>query len=283
MKPPSSVLLLSDPRDPRLDAEIEQLRRFLEERSVVVVLAEERSADELRECGAQLVIVLGGDGTFLRAVHHLQHVDIPFLGIRFGTFGYLAELEPESWEDGLERVLEGRSRIERWMRLRCRLRREDGRYEDLGLALNEVVLSAAEVARMVEVGLRIDGEDITRFRGDGFILAAPAGSTAHSLAGGGPIVEPDDRCLLLTPLASQALTFRPLVVRSHRKVEMVVHRARHGTAVTLDGRETVTLPERAVIEVRDAQQDFSLLRVTERSRFRTLRERLHWGSPLIEE
>ncbi len=148
--------------------------------------------------------------------------------------------------------------------------------------MNEVVLTAAEVARMLDVVLRIDGEDITRFRGDGVIVATPVGSTAHSLAAGGPIVEPTDRCLIFTPLASQAMTYRPLILRPTRTVELAVIEARHGTSVTIDGGPARPLPTGSVVEIRASDHDVRVASIVDRSRFRTLRERLHWGSPLIE-
>jgi len=232
---------------------------------------------------AELVIVVGGDGTFLRAARAIGPRGVPMIGVRYGTFGYLAELEPEGWEQGLARLLEGGGVVESWLRLRCRVREPKGAWRDVGLALNEIVVSAAKVARLVEVDLRIDGEDVTRYRGDGMIVATPVGSTAHSLAAGGPIVDRTDRCLLVTPLASQALTYRPLVLRPNRRVELAVLRARHGTALTIDGQETLALAKGSVVEVREAEHDLKAATVVERTRFRTIRERLHWGAPLVVE
>src|SRR6185503_115457 len=120
----------------------------------------------------------------------------------------LAELERGDWVKAFTRLLAGDGRIETWQRLHCRVKSPRGATKVLDLALNEVVVTAAKVARMVEVNLRIDGEDVTGYRGDGIIVATPVGSTAHSLAAGGPIVDRTDRCLLVTPLASHALSYR---------------------------------------------------------------------------
>jgi NAD+ kinase len=282
VKPPSSVLLLDDHADPRATREAARLKGWLEERRVRVQHAGQvRPGADLPTGDFDLVLVLGGDGTFLRALHHLGPGGIPFLGIRFGSFGFLAELEPESWEPELERLLAGEGRIEHWMQICCRIREPDGRVVDGGLAVNEVVVTAAKVARMLEVVLVIDGEDITTYRGDGMIVATPVGSTAHSLAAGGPIAEPTDRCLLLTPLSSQAMTFRPLVLTEDRRVELKVGRARSGTMLTIDGAESRPLESGSVVELSRSESELQVATIVRRSRFRTLRERLHWGAPLV--
>lgn len=280
MKPLSTVLLLGDPRDARVRTERQRMRRWLESRQVRVLTAPLRGRS--REIGrADLVVVLGGDGTFLRAARAIGKREVPIIGVRFGTFGYLSELEPSGWERGLAKLLAGGGAIESWQRLRCRIKSPRGRVHDLGLALNEVVVTASEVAHLVEVNLRIDGEEVTRYRGDGMIVATPVGSTAYSLSAGGPIVDRTDRCLLITPLASHALTYRPLVLRPNRRIEIVVGRARHGTSLTIDGQPAVRLPGGSVVEVREADQDLKVASAVERTRFRTVRERLRWGAPLV--
>lgn len=280
MKPLSTVLLLGDPRDPRVRTERQRVRRWLESRQVRVLTAPLR--ERSREIGlADLVVVLGGDGTFLRAARAIGGLEVPIIGVRFGTFGYLSELEPSGWERGLSKLLAGGGAIESWLRLRCRIKSPRGRARDLGLALNEVVVTASEVAHLVEVNLRIDGEEVTRYRGDGMIVATPVGSTAYSLSAGGPIVDRTDRCLLITPLASHALTYRPLVLRPNRRIEIVVGPARHGTSLTIDGQPAVRLASGSVVEVREADQDLKVASAVERTRFRTVRERLRWGAPLV--
>jgi NAD+ kinase len=282
VKPPSSALLLVDARDARTREPERRIARWLAQRGVEVLRAKVRKrVPEIDR--AELVIVVGGDGTFLRAARAIGERQVPLVGVRFGTFGYLAELERDAWEKGLARLLDDGGTIETWMRLRCRVRGPKGPFREVGLALNEVVVTAEKVARMVDVGLRIDGEDVTRYRGDGMIVATPCGSTAHSLAAGGPIVDRTDRCLLVTPLASQAMTFRPLVLRSNRRVELVVQESRHGTALTVDGQETIGLTDGSVVAVEAAAHDVHVASVVERTRFRTIRERLHWGAPLVSD
>ncbi|MSR45654.1 MAG: NAD(+)/NADH kinase [Planctomycetes bacterium] len=280
MKPPTSALLLVDGRDPRSLDEAARIGKWLAARSIKVSRTDlQRGAR--RVGAADLAIALGGDGTFLRAARALRRAAGPLVGVRLGSFGYLAELEPGDWEDELTRLVEGHGNVEKWLRLRVRVRAPGGRVREFGPVLNEAVVTAARVARLVEFTLRIDGEDVTRFRGDGMIVSTPVGSTAHSLAAGGPIVDRTDRCLLLTPLNSQALTYRPLVLRSSRRVELLVQQARHGTALTIDGQETLEVESGTVIEVTESEQDLHVATVVQRTRFRTLRERLKWGDPLV--
>ncbi len=279
MKRPTSVLLLGDLADTRIAAERDRLIDWLRARGVRAQLVRESTRRLDRRAG--LAIVLGGDGAFLRAARRLEGSSCPLIGIRLGSFGYLAELEPENWEPELKRLLEGKGSVEHWMRLACRIRRA-GRPDRSELALNEVAVTSARVARILTLNLRIDSEDISQYRGDGLIVASPVGSTAYSMAAGGPIIEPRDRCLLLTPLTAHALTFRPLVLNAERRVELKVGPVRSGAAVTLDGREPVELRQGDIIEVRASSKDLRVASIVDRSRFRTLRERLHWGAPLVE-
>ncbi len=282
MKPPVSALLLVDGREPRARAEAVRIADWLGRRGVATHRVNFAGAKR-KLPSADLGIVLGGDGTFLRAARALGSSTMPLVGVRLGTFGYLAELEPGDWEAGLDRLVAGHGAVESWLRLRCRIVDPNGRAREVGIALNEVVVTAATVARLVEVDLRIDGEAVTRFRGDGMIVATPVGSTAHSLAAGGPIIDRTDRCLLVTPVNSQSLTYRPLVLRSNRRVELAVLKARHGTALTIDGQQTIAVGEGTVIEVADAAQDLVAATVVSRTRFRTIRERLQWGAPIVSE
>jgi NAD+ kinase len=278
-----SVLLLTDPEDHRVLVESVRLASWLRERDVSVSqIATSGSAPTCPH--ADLGIVLGGDGTFLRAARCLPARLMPLIGMRFGSFGFLAELDPSNWEEDLARLLAGEGKLESWMRLRCSLASAatPDRFEDLGLVLNDVVLTAQSVASMVELGLRIDGEDITQYRGDGLIIATAVGSTAYSLAAGGPILESTDRNILLTPNGSHALTYRPLVLQHERVIEVVVADSRRGTSLTIDGDRTEALQPGDVVRVEDSGQDLQVATVVRRSRFRTLRERLHWGAPLFE-
>ena len=267
------MLLAADPRDARAGAQRTKVAAWLRQRGVERVTSAAR---------ADLAIVLGGDGTFLRTARQLEKAKVALIGLRLGTFGFLAELEPDRWERDLERLLQGKGKVESWLRLHCRILRPGARPRKLGLAVNDIVLTADKVARLVQVVLRIDGQDVSRFRGDGIIVATPVGSTAHSLAAGGPILEPTARSLLMTPLASQALTYRPLVLQASRRIELVVVGSRSGTSLTMDGQVTVALSPGTVVEVSDSGQDLKVASVGRRSRFLTLRDRLRWGEPLID-
>jgi NAD+ kinase len=227
------------------------------------------------------VVVLGGDGTLLAVARAIGDRDVPILGVNLGTLGYLAEIARSELFATLEAVLADRFRIEERMRLDVGVERAGsglGRY----LALNDAVISNTALSRMVDLETRADGAEVTTYHADGLIVATPTGSTAYSLSAGGPIVDRTDRCLLITPLASHALTYRPLVLRANRKIELEVVKARHGTALTIDGQQTVPLREGTRVEVREAEQDLRVASVVERTRFRTIRERLRWGAPLTD-
>jgi NAD+ kinase len=174
---------------------------------------------------------LGGDGTILRATDLVASHGVPILGVNAGHLGYLAEVDPGDMEMNLDAWLAGELTIERRMMLDVWV---DGETW-VGRALNEAVLDRSESGRAVEVLVAIDGQDFITFLADGLIVATPTGSTAYSLSAGGPIVEPDFRTLLLTPVAAHTVFNRPMVLAPETEVTLTIEGHRPGV-VALDGR-----------------------------------------------
>jgi NAD+ kinase len=223
------------------------------------------------------VLVFGGDGAILSAAERLNGRAAPCIGIRIGHFGFLAELEPGSSREQLERIFAGQGRVVERLMLEVAVHRRGGGVE-VGRALNDAVITGRSRARMVTLDLSIDGEHAASYRGDGLIVSTPVGSTAHSLAAGGPVMEPGSHSMLVTPLASHTLSSRPLVLDADRKLTVRVggDRRRQAEAI-LDGQRVFAMGTGDEARIRRAGKPFRMLTVVERSFFETLREKFRWG------
>jgi NAD+ kinase len=223
---------------------------------------------------ADLLVVLGGDGTLLSVARALGERAVPILGINLGTLGFLAETSIDEMEAAIAGALAGTMRVERRLRLSVEHVRA-GHVADRWLALNDAVV-ASTVARLIEIEARADGRLVSTYHADGLIVSTPTGSTAYSLSAGGPILLPGLEALLLTPICPHTLTQRPLVVPDSAVLEIA---AKPGTQarLTVDGQEGVELDEGDQVRVRRSEHGVSLVVSPQRSRFDVLRAKLRWG------
>ena len=231
--------------------------------------------EQLRAC-AELVLVLGGDGTFIQAARLLAGRQVPILGVNLGSLGFLTETAKEEVAEALQRVLGGHAHIDSRMKLSCKLHRQGERvYEDE--ALNDVVVNKGVLARMVDHEAWINGELVAIYRSDGIICSTPTGSTAYCLAAGGPIVHPAVDCLILTPICPHTLTQRPIVVPSNHTIQIVLKREVSDVFLTVDGRGAIPLQSGDRIEVLQAHNRVFLVRSHALSYFGVLHQKLRWG------
>lgn len=254
--------------------------RFLEGRGVQVRL--DRTAAELigrqglpRQevaVGADLLLVLGGDGTLLSMACSAVELGIPLAGFNLGTLGFLTELKKDTLEDQLATIQEGRAEES----IRTLLRFEVG--DRSFLALNDGVVSKGGIARVVRLDLEIDGQHVAEIRGDGLIVSTPTGSTAYSLSAGGPIVHPKVDGMVLTPICPHALTFRPLVIPGTARVVVTPPAAAASECrLTLDGQTALELDPGERMVVTRAPQTLTLLTSPVIGYYRLLFEKLNWG------
>jgi len=226
---------------------------------------------------ADLVVVLGGDGTLLAVARAIGDRDVPILGVNLGTLGFLAEIARDELFTALEGVLAQRFRIEERMRLDVSVERAGislGRY----LALNDAVISNTALSRMVHLETRADGAEVTTYHADGLIVATPTGSTAYSLSAGGPLVYPTMEAILVTPISAHTLTHRPLVLPESCSVQVRVRDTRGGHVhLTVDGQVGRELAVGDLVTARRAAQPARLLVDPGRSRFDVMRAKLRWG------
>ncbi|MCJ0893813.1 NAD kinase [Rhodococcus sp. ARC_M12] len=198
--------------------------------------------------GCEMVLVLGGDGTFLRAAELARAASIPVLGINLGHVGFLAEAEADHLEDALARVIAGDYRIEQRMTLDIAVRVGD-QVVDRGWALNEASIENGSRLGVLEVVLEVDGRPVSAFGCDGVLISTPTGSTAYAFSAGGPVVWPELEAILVIPSNAHALFARPLVTSPESIVAVEIDAGGHAGFVFCDGRRTLSLPAGARVEV----------------------------------
>jgi len=225
---------------------------------------------------ADLVIVLGGDGTLLSVAREAGARSVPILGVNLGTLGFLAEVNPEEQYALLEDILAGDYRTSQRMRLDVRAER-GGRELLRALALNDAVLSRTDLSRMIDLETSADGVLVTRYHGDGLIVSTPTGSTAYTLSAGGPILLPGSRVYVLTPICPHTLTQRPLVLPADSRIEITV-RGSEAAQLTVDGQVGEVLHDGDVVTVTADAPPAEFVVAPGRSRFDILRSKLGWGA-----
>ena len=278
-----SVLLLAHTGRPAtVDAARLVVSRLLEAGVEVRVLAEE--SDDLKtegvavceesDCatGAELVLVLGGDGTILRAAELARGGGVPLLGVNLGRVGFLAEAEHSDLEATVEQVLDRAYEVEERMTLGIDVV-VDGERVDSGWALNEAAVEKAARERMLELVVEVDGRPLSRWGCDGVVAATPTGSTAYAFSAGGPVVWPAVEATLVVPVSAHALFARPLVVSPSSVVALEVLPSGCSAVVTCDGRRSRELPHGARVEVRRGDTPVLLARTRERAFTDTLVEK----------
>jgi NAD+ kinase len=226
-----------------------------------------------------LVVVLGGDGTLLSVADCVgaAGVDVPILGVNFGSLGFLTEATLPELYPSLEAALSGQARVEERLMLRATTIRAGAALPE-HLALNDVVITKAARARMTDLSVSVGDEFVTRVKADGLIVATPTGSTAYNLAAGGPIVQPVVDAIVLTPIAPHMLTNRPIVIPASSLVRVQPMMAeRDELYVTFDGQAGYQLEAGDEVRIRCADRRVRLLRHSSRSYFEILRQKLKWN------
>jgi len=225
---------------------------------------------------SDMVLVLGGDGTMLSAARLLEERAVPILGVNMGGLGFLTEITLDQLYPALEKVFAQEFRVEERLMLRADIHRH-GEHVAKATVLNDVVVSKGTLARMIEIQILIDGQFVTRLRGDGLIVSTPTGSTAYSLSAGGPIIHPTVQALILTPICPHTLTHRPLLVPRGVALEVTLTSQVEGAMATFDGQVGVALVQGDTVAVAVSEHRTQLIRLPDRTYYDLLRRKLKWG------
>jgi len=284
----STVALMGNPADPRVVDSLRILAGHLAGCGISVMVGDSMGAEALPATipqlpeqqlldAAQLLVVVGGDGSMLYAARRAAGSGVPLLGINRGRLGFLADVGPADMLTRLEDVLRGDYETEKRLLLRADIL--DGRrVVGGGLALNDIVVNRHDPGRMLEIRTFIDGRYVNTHGGDGFIIATATGSTAYSLSCGGPIVAPTLGAILLVPICPHTLSERPIIVPATSVTEIMLSEEHSVRAdVSCDGEVTADLLPGRRLRVRAAEQQVELIHPRGYDYFQILREKLHWG------
>ncbi len=232
-------------------------------------------AIQSEEDRAECILVLGGDGSLVRAARETAQLGIPLIGINLGTIGYLCELDAESVFPAIDRLFEDQYEVERRMMIEG-ICPEEG--AEATVALNDIVIHRSGAAQLINLNLTVDGEYLATFSADGMILSTPTGSTGYNMSAGGPIVDPKTELLLITPINPQSLTARRIVVGADAKVELMLTERRterdEEAEVSFDGDHFIHLNVGDRILVQKASVYAQILRLDRMSFLQTLRKKI---------
>ena len=244
-------------------------------REAEICLLEEVGVEEFQE-KADLIVVLGGDGTMISTARLLGSREIPVLGINYGSLGYLTEFRIEEMFTALENILAGSYEIDRRVMLEVEHRRGAEKLAT-GRVLNDVVINKSVLARIIEIEVKLNEQYVNSFRADGLIVATPTGSTAYNLSAGGPIVYPSMNAVVLTPICPFALTNRPIVVPDTAEIKLRLMNETEGVVLTLDGQIGYQMQTGDSVVICKSETNFNLVQPPNRNYFDVLRNKLKWG------
>jgi len=284
-KPPKSVGIVSKPGQPELKKIVPGLLQWLRQHNYSVVVdretapyargAEAVKREHLASRPLSFVVVLGGDGTLLAAARAVARRGIPVLGVNLGSLGFLTEVRLEELYPTLEGIDAGHYSVETRAMVHCELMRKRSRIAAFD-AVNDVVIGKASISRLNHCDVYIDGEFVSAYKTDSLIVSTPTGSTAYSLAAGGPIVMPTVASLIVTPVAAHSLTHRPLVVPDTSKIEIVISTGDEQGYLSIDGQVGTPMHDGDRVLCSNSQYQVKLLRIRG-TFFDVLRAKLKWG------
>jgi NAD+ kinase len=272
------VMLLADAGRAHLLAEVERLRPLVAKHADALV-GDLGTAVDLAHTEFDLAVVVGGDGSMLRAAHQMGRRQRPVLGVNLGKLGFLADLSPEEFVNELATICQGRLPVVEHLMYECSVVR-GGQVIHRRLGLNEVTVHAGPPFTILDVDLYVDSELVTTYSCDGLIVSTPIGSTAHSLSAGGPILRQDLQAFVILPISPHTLTNRPVVDSAERVYEMVVPEPHAGTTIVTDGRVVCQAEPGDRVRVERSEARFKLVALPGHSYYRTLREKLGWSGRL---
>lgn len=282
------IAIFAKVHDPRCLDVAEELTEWLASRGVTAVV-EDHLSQRLRRPSvatsgksseiardADLVVVLGGDGTLIAAARLVGDHALPILGVNLGSLGFLTEITLDELYPSVERCLLGDYEVSERMMLLASIERE-GEVVELHRVLNDVVINKGALARIVDMEASVNGRYLTTFKADGLIVSTPTGSTGYSLSANGPIIHPALECISITPICPHTLTNRPLVMAGDASISIAIDSQDEAVFLTLDGQVGVKLIRGDLVQIRKAPHATRLVQSRSKDYFEVLRTKLKWG------
>lgn len=270
--------------DAKASEKADELQRWLESKGIEVIRKKTtapgrkntRKVPKSAPADLFCVFVLGGDGTFLSAVRWIGNSNIPVLGFKFGEVGFMAEIAQESLFSAAEMILKKEFALKPRMRLDVQVKRE-GQIVAHETVLNDVVINKGALARLARIDTYIDESYLTTYSADGLIIATPTGSTAYSLAAGGPVIHPEVPGIVMTPICPHTLTNRPLILPEDVSIKIKLDKGSSDMMLTFDGQVGLDINGRDEIQVAKARQPIHIMRIPGLQYFDILKAKLRWS------
>ena len=265
-------------RSPAARRKALEIQKFLKTRGVRSFALSDRQTDRSDPGGSRLIVSLGGDGAYLKAVHFAKNKNIPVLGINMGSFGFLTPHNEARALEILDKCLAGKMFLRRNFFLRAEIVPDGAsgsRPKQVFQAVNDIVAERGRLSRLISLSVYINNQYICSVKADGLIVAGPLGSTAYNLAAGGPILHPEVCSFVITPICSHSLTNRPVII--HDKSEIKIKADSPKAFLTIDGAAAASLTDRDILLVRKDSRSFLSLTEKRQWEFELLREKLQFG------
>lgn len=279
------IALFAKVHDPRCLVVAGELVRWLEDRNCVP-LVESHLARHLGSPNgldskeipdqADLVVVLGGDGTLISVARLIGDRRVPILGINLGSLGFLTEITLDELYPALDACLTGQYSTTERMMLHVIIERNHQVIAEHRV-LNDAVINKGALARIIDLEATVNGLYLTTFKADGLIISSPTGSTGYSLSAGGPIIDPSLDCIVITPICPHTLTNRPIVVDKHAEITLTLNSTQEDVFLTLDGQVGVEMKTGDIVRIMKALSKTRLVAAPHRDYFEVLRTKLKWG------
>lgn len=269
------VILIGDQNKKGVDWLVKSLTKEIK-KNIQLVAVDLNNSLDLSKIHADLIIVLGGDGAILATARRLENNYIPVVGINLGKFGFLATYSSSEWQGLISHIINHKIKGSSRMMLNCKIIRKGKALKDF-IALNDAVITRGAISRMIYLKLYINEKELATFGADGIIISTPVGSTAHSLAAGGPIVEPSLKSLIITPICPHTLSMRPLVIPPGEEITVEITSEAKEVVLTIDGQIFKNLRSDDRVKISSGKHSFYLVEPPHVSFYDTLREKLNWG------
>ena len=277
--PRPRVVILSSRSTPEVASRLAEVREGIRKHAEIVRELETNDDPLPRDLGADLAVVLGGDGALLSQARRLVDLGIPLVGVNLGRLGFLAAFDWESLQAQMGLVCSTNPPIVEHMVLNATVQGGDGKSQGSDIAINDCVITAGPPFRMIELALTIEGEQGPVLTGDGVIISSPVGSTAHNVSAGGPIVHPALEAMIITPNAAHSLAARPLVLDGQSTLTISVNRANEGTTLILDGQVNHPLRAGQSVTIKRDKRKARFVANPASTYWQVLQQKLHWAAP----
>ena len=282
---PKTIGLIAHPGKPGVGDLVNSLAAEFARFSMSILLEKEtaavsgqRSEMTIAQLGgkADLLVVVGGDGTILNVTGQLGEASPPIFGINVGSLGFLTCASSPAFREAVECIAKGKMTFSNRALLEVILRDSTEKHKPM-IALNDAVFSRGELSRLIRLRTRVNGEPLTEFNADGLIIATPTGSTAYSLSAGGPILEPESGVFVITPICPHVLTNRSIIVSEKSVIEVEASEPDYPVYLTVDGREPLRIAKDATVQIRKAKKTMQLAAMPDMSFFSVVRQKLKWS------